>query len=448
MAVFSQSSAAVSSEVRCDCGGNHLPQDHWEFLESMPQRPTDMVDDLIKMGIYKSDVLDLASTLAQVEMREALLLRELGGGNPAREAFCRELLQEAGGLDQAMAAAFGVHATEFFSNTIRSGDYSRREFMKRVVVAASLIAIGSCAQDATKPADEKSPQGATPGKLEKPQMNIGFIPITCATPIVMSEPLGFYEKQGLKVTVKKMPNWAAVRDSAIAGELDAYHMLSPMPISIALGFGSAAFAIKLASIENINGQAITIARQPRGAEGQKSPLLNINQRAFLLFLAILFAFLGIWELGANLKLFLPIMPSASQTLTDSWFWVSNPFFDYGPNDRGIGWLLLTSIQRVLTGFLIGSAIAVPLGVLTGLSPVVSKAVDPFIQILRPVSPLAWLPLGLALMKSLEKTALFVIATSSIWPTLANTKFGVGNVDPAYLNVARTLGASSWRTIYL
>jgi hypothetical protein len=196
MAVFSQSSVAVSSEVRCDCGGNHLPQDHWEFLESMSQRPTDMVDDLIKMGIYKSDVLDLASTLAQVEMREALLLRELGGGNPAREAFCRELLQEAGGLDQAMAAAFGVHATEFFSNTIRSGDYSRREFMKRVVVAASLIAIGSCAQDATKPADE------TPGKLEKPQINIGFIPITCATPIVMSEPLGFYEKQGLKVRLR------------------------------------------------------------------------------------------------------------------------------------------------------------------------------------------------------------------------------------------------------
>ncbi|WP_404787908.1 ABC transporter permease [Altericista sp. CCNU0014] len=187
--------------------------------------------------------------------------------------------------------------------------------------------------------------------------------------------------------------------------------------------------------------------QSMGADGQKLPLLNVNQKAFLLFLAILSVFLIVWEVGANLKLFLPIMPSASQTLKDFWFWVSNPFFDYGPNDRGIGWLLLTSIQRVLTGFSIGSAIAIPLGVLTGLSPVVSKAVDPFIQILRPVSPLAWLPLGLALMKSSEKTALFVIAISSIWPTLANTKFGVSNVDPAYLNVARTLGASSWRTIY-
>jgi nitrate/nitrite transport system permease protein len=178
----------------------------------------------------------------------------------------------------------------------------------------------------------------------------------------------------------------------------------------------------------------------------KSLKLTIDQQAFLLFLAILFVFLGLWELGVALKLFLPIMPSASQTIADFWFWITNPFFDNGPNDQGIGLLLLTSLRRVLGGFLIGTAIAIPLGVLIGLSPVVSKAVDPFIQILRPVSPLAWLPLGLALMRDSERTALFVIAITSIWPTLINTKFGVSNVDPAYLNVARTLGASRWRTI--
>lgn len=173
---------------------------------------------------------------------------------------------------------------------------------------------------------------------------------------------------------------------------------------------------------------------------------NPDQQAFLLFIVILLVFLGLWELGANLKLFLPIMPSASQTIADFWFWISNPFFDNGPNDQGIGLLLLTSLRRVLGGFLIGSAIAIPLGVLIGLSPVVSKAVDPFIQILRPVSPLAWLPLGLALMRDSEKTALFVIAITSVWPTLINTKFGVSHVDSAYLNVACTLGASRWRTI--
>lgn len=166
----------------------------------------------------------------------------------------------------------------------------------------------------------------------------------------------------------------------------------------------------------------------------------------MLFVVILLVFLGLWELGANSKLFLPIMPSASQTIKDFWFWITDPFFDNGPNDQGIGLLLLTSLRRVLLGFLIGSAIAIPLGVLIGLSEVVSKAVDPFIQILRPVSPLAWLPLGLALMRDSEKTALFVIAITSIWPTLINTKFGVSHVDATYLNVARTLGASRWRTI--
>jgi nitrate/nitrite transport system permease protein len=185
----------------------------------------------------------------------------------------------------------------------------------------------------------------------------------------------------------------------------------------------------------------------RSAPSKVKPFrLNTDQQAFLLFITILLVFLGLWELGANAKLFLPIMPSASQTIADLWFWISNPFFDNGPNDQGIGLLLLTSLRRVLSGFLIGTVIAIPLGILIGLSPVVSKAVDPFIQILRPVSPLAWLPLGLALMRDSERTALFVIAITSIWPTLINTKFGVSNVDPAYLNVAHTLGASRWRII--
>lgn len=174
--------------------------------------------------------------------------------------------------------------------------------------------------------------------------------------------------------------------------------------------------------------------------------LTTNQKALLLFLLILGTVLLFWELGANLNLFSPLMPSASETLKDFWWWISDPFFDYGPNDKGIGWLLLTSLRRVILGFAIGSAIAIPLGILIGLSEVASRAVDPFIQILKPVSPLAWLPLGLGLLKNSESTALFVIAITSIWPTLINTKFGVSHVDPSYLDVARTLGASRWRTL--
>ncbi len=175
--------------------------------------------------------------------------------------------------------------------------------------------------------------------------------------------------------------------------------------------------------------------------------LNSNVQAFALFLILLVLFLGVWELGVQLNIFSQLVPSASQTLQAFWGWVSDPFFDYGPNDKGIGWHVLASLRRVITGFLIGSAIAIPLGISIGLSDVVSKAVDPYIQVLKPVSPLAWLPLGLGLLKDSENTALFVIAITSLWPTLINTKFGVSNVDPAVLNVARTLGASRWRTIW-
>ncbi|MBD2256690.1 nitrate ABC transporter permease [Pseudanabaena sp. FACHB-2040] len=187
--------------------------------------------------------------------------------------------------------------------------------------------------------------------------------------------------------------------------------------------------------------------QPTAVEAKPKPFtLNINQRAFLLFLLLLGGLLLVWEVGARMGVFSQLMPTASETLKDFWWWVSDPFFDYGPNDKGIGWLLLTSLRRVLLGFAIGSAIAIPLGIVIGLSEVTSRAVDPFIQILKPVSPLAWLPLGLALLKNSEKTALFVIAITSIWPTLINTKFGVHNVDQSYLDVSRTLGASRWRTL--
>jgi len=178
----------------------------------------------------------------------------------------------------------------------------------------------------------------------------------------------------------------------------------------------------------------------------RSWLKNSNLQATILFCLLLAALLLVWELGVQLKLFSPVMPSASRTIADFWSWIVDPFYDNGPNDKGIGLHLLASLQRVTIGFVIGSAIAIPLGIAIGLSEVVSKAVDPFIQLLRPVSPLAWLPLGLAILKSSEATALFVIAITSISPTLINTKFGVSNVSRDYLNVARTLGASRWRTI--
>lgn len=188
-----------------------------------------------------------------------------------------------------------------------------------------------------------------------------------------------------------------------------------------------------------------LSNSPQGIT-QASWLKNKNIQALLAFLASLAAFLILWELGSNLGLFATLMPSASQTIVDFWGWISDPFYDFGPNDKGIGWHLLVSLRRVAIGFTIGSLIAVPVGIAVGLSEVASKAIDPYVQLFKPVSPLAWLPLGLGLLQNSELTAIFVIAITSIWPTLINTKFGISNVNEDYLDVTKTLGASRRRTI--
>jgi len=173
---------------------------------------------------------------------------------------------------------------------------------------------------------------------------------------------------------------------------------------------------------------------------------NRNLIAFVLFVLSFVTLVAVWEWGVQTQVFSELMPSPIETGKEFWRWVSDPFYDNGPSDKGIGWLLLFSLRRVCMGFLIGVAIAIPVGVLVGLSEVASKAIDPYIQVLKPVSPLAWLPLGLGLLKDSEATALFVITITSMWPTLLNTKFGVSTVDKSYLDVTRSLGASPWRTI--
>ncbi len=104
------------------------------------------------------------------------------------------------------------------------------------------------------------------GKLEKTDLSIGFIPITCATPIIMAEPLGFYSKHGLNAKVKRAAGWAMVRDWAINKDVDAAHMLSPMPLAITLGVGSVPVPFYMPAIENINGQAITLHNKHKGVK--------------------------------------------------------------------------------------------------------------------------------------------------------------------------------------
>ena len=249
------------------CGGVHMSNDHWKFMaEDMPRDPVEMIDDLIKMRVYKSDTLKMADAVNAAELRKTLLLKAAGKGDPKRERLVLELCKQAGGIENAFAAAFGLKAGEFFGDVVRCGDFSRRRFLKNLAVGAALVSLVNCApnEQAEETAANTSETVEGAENLEKTDLRIGFIPITCATPIIMSKPLGFYEKYGFNAEVVKMPSWGAVRDSAIAGELDAYHMLAPMPIAMTLGLGSASFGVKLASIENINGQAITVANKYKG----------------------------------------------------------------------------------------------------------------------------------------------------------------------------------------
>jgi len=246
------------------CGGAHLSRDHWEFLQTMPQEPEDMVGDLVRMGLYKDQQMLAGDKVNAYELRKALMLKAAGKGDPKREKLVLALAKEAGGLENAFAAAFGPQAGAFFADTRRHSAFSRREFLRNLAIGAAMVTLTNCGPKEDPAATEDAGAPVDVSSLEKTDLKIGFIPITCASPIIMSEPLGFYKKYGFNAEVVKMPSWGAVRDSAIAGELDAYHMLAPMPIAMTLGLGSASFGVKLASVENINGQAITVANKYLG----------------------------------------------------------------------------------------------------------------------------------------------------------------------------------------
>jgi nitrate/nitrite transport system permease protein len=125
--------------------------------------------------------------------------------------------------------------------------------------------------------------------------------------------------------------------------------------------------------------------------------------------------------------------------------LSDPFHQRGTNDQGIGIQIAWSLWRVMAGFLLAAVVAIPLGFVIGMSPLLNAALNPFIQVLRPVSPLAWMPLALYTIKDSNISSIFVIFICSIWPMLLNTAFGVATVRKEWLNVARTLEAGRWKT---
>lgn len=190
-------------------------------------------------------------------------------------------------------------------------------------------------------------------------------------------------------------------------------------------------------------------------------MASLNVRAALLSISFLILVLGLWEMSTqppkaqeNMTEYEMLMggveqesrvPPPSAVIKLAWEELSDPFYDAGPNDKGIGIQLAYSVSRVLAGFVAAMAIALPVGFLIGMSPLMYKALNPYIQLLRPISPLAWMPLALFIIQDSNASAIFVIFICSIWPMLLNTAFGVANVRQDWINVARTHELSNVRT---
>lgn len=191
-------------------------------------------------------------------------------------------------------------------------------------------------------------------------------------------------------------------------------------------------------------------------------------RALILSLLILTVFLGAWQIATMPRQgtqvvddeYAKLVGASAATGQKSSFpgpvdvgaklleHLSDPFYDRGANDKGIGIQLAWSVLRVALGFGLAALVAVPLGFLIGMSRLIFQALDPFIQVLKPISPLAWMPLALFTLKDSSVSAVFVIFICSIWPMLINTAFGVASVRKEWIDVSRTLEVSPLRKALL
>ncbi len=174
-------------------------------------------------------------------------------------------------------------------------------------------------------------------------------------------------------------------------------------------------------------------------------VISTKAKVFVTIFSLLI-FIIFWQIVAQQGLLVKNFPGSFKTISSLIWWVSDPFFDNGPNDLGIGTNLLISLRRVLIGYSLAVLVAVPLGVFMGMSKLAQSSLNPYVQLLKPVSPLAWLPVGLFVFRNSEITGIFVIFITSIWPTLINTAFGVSSINPDYLKVSKSLGASKSTTI--
>ncbi|WP_409561087.1 nitrate ABC transporter permease [Hyphomicrobium sp. MC8b] len=215
---------------------------------------------------------------------------------------------------------------------------------------------------------------------------------------------------------------------------------------------------------DITTSGASLRRKERGS----LPKFPLAIRAACLSLVILLLLVGVWQLattpaastatsvdpeyaalvsGAAAEGQKTGFPTPADFASTLWGQIKNPFYVHGPNDQGIGIQLGYSLGRVLLGYFLAAIVAIPLGFVIGMSPLIHRALDPFIQILKPISPLAWMPLALYTIKDSSISAIFVIFICALWPMLLNTSFGVASVRKEWLNVAATLEVSPLRKAF-
>jgi len=153
--------------------------------------------------------------------------------------------------------------------------------------------------------------------------------------------------------------------------------------------------------------------------------------------------IGVWAL---LTMKSTTFPTPAATFDAAVKLFADPFYRKGPNDQGIGWNILFSLERVGLGFGLAALVGIPLGFVIGRFEFVNRMFSPLISLLRPVSPLAWLPIGLLVFKAANPAAIWTIFICSIWPMVINTAVGVQRVPQDYLNVARVLALSEWKVV--
>jgi nitrate/nitrite transport system permease protein len=166
--------------------------------------------------------------------------------------------------------------------------------------------------------------------------------------------------------------------------------------------------------------------------------------AFLPPLLGLGLLVGLWEMvsvGTARSI-----PSPLDTWKQAVVLFSDPFYSKGPNDQGVGWNVLSSLKRVAFGFGMAAVVGIPVGFMIGRFEFLSRMFNPLISLLRPVSPLAWLPIGLLVFKGANPAAIWTIFICSIWPMIINTAVGVQRVPQDYMNVARVLNLSEWKIV--